>query len=131
MSTATPLAGLPKITRYVGMMRGESMQETCPHCGARGTVIHHFECEDGTTRGAMSGCVQMFPWSIIAREHKRICEKQADYAKRGWDLPRFDQRSLAVIEDHYAGGRDLASAERELQAIKREAAEWRQRRNRR
>lgn len=66
MNRATATATLPAIVAIVGVTDcgpctdGE-MSGHCPHCGAGGRYIWHFICADGTRRGAMRGCLALFP----------------------------------------------------------------------
>lgn len=62
----------------------------CPHCGAEGRYVYVFKCADGSTRGAMKGCLAKFPRHAFAIESARILEKEQDYKKRGWSLPTWD-----------------------------------------
>ncbi len=63
---------LPAIVRMIGV--DDCPGGTCPHCGATGRWIYNFECEDGSVRGAMAGCLKLFPQAPeIAR--------RASYAK--------------------------------------------------
>lgn len=53
---------LPRIVAVLGRSdSGEYGAATCPHCGAAGRYVYTFQCDDGTTRGAMAGCLKLFP----------------------------------------------------------------------
>lgn len=54
----------------------------CPHCGAAGRYVITFICEDGSRRGAMRGCFQLFPASNspVARLVQEAFERQRDAA---------------------------------------------------
>lgn len=94
---------LPRIVRFDGVTEGSEFGDmTCPHCGALGRVVHHFLCEDGKRRGAMAGCIQLFPVSEIAREHKKITEKIRKL-KPGRNPARWDSKKLDAIERYYQG----------------------------
>lgn len=59
-----PTSTLPAIIAFLGTSdSGEYGNARCPHCNAEGRYVHTFICEDGTRRGAMSGCIQLFPQS--------------------------------------------------------------------
>lgn len=104
-----PRAPLPRIVRFLGT--SDCPDSECPHCGARGRFIHRFLLETGGTGAAMSGCVQLFPVSPVAREEARLKKKLADYMKRGWNgLNRRDTEALEAIEAFYAGTIDERSA---------------------
>lgn len=52
---------LPSIVAFIETHdSGEYGNATCPHCGAEGRYVHTFICDDGTRRGAMSGCINLF-----------------------------------------------------------------------
>ena len=98
---------LPQIVYiYAVEDHGEDGAATCPHCNAIGRYIVKFQCEDGTTRGAMRGCFQKFPISTLARYHAAIVEKQKEYSAKGWSLNQFDTAMLEIIERHARGGRE-------------------------
>lgn len=61
----TPTQTLPEIVAITGMRDfGPSDGEgSCPHCGCRGRYVWYFICADGSQRGAMRGCIQLFPGS--------------------------------------------------------------------
>lgn len=122
---------LPRITRYLGAARGESMKEVCAHCGSKGTVVHSFVCEDGTTRQAMSGCIKLFPISVVAAEDMRLREKAREYEAKGWTLNSFDRRMREAIDAHYAGDMPLDEAARRIKSEKARAEAWRANRGRR
>lgn len=84
----------PRIIRFDGIDdSGEFGAASCPHCGADGRYVHWFLCDDGQRRGAMSGCVKLFPISEIAQEHQKIVQK---HRQNNWD-----KRKLAAIERYY------------------------------
>lgn len=118
MTNTSPAATLPRIVRFDGCDdSGEYGNATCPHCGAKGRYVYRFRCEDGVERGAMAGCIQLFPVASIAREHQRIIERQSDRAKRGGKLAGWDEAKLAAIQSFYDGaateGDTLRTIERE------------------
>lgn len=65
MRTIKATQTLPEIIAITGMEdHGPSDGEgstNCPHCGARGRYVWSFICADGSHRGAMRGCIQLFP----------------------------------------------------------------------
>lgn len=69
----------------------------CPHCGAEGRYIYSFKCADGTTRGAMRGCLSKFPRHRFASESQRILEKALEYQKNKWQLPSWDKEIKDAI----------------------------------
>lgn len=92
-------ARLPRIIQFEGVSdSGEYGGATCPHCGADGRYVWTFITEDGERRGAMAGCIQKFPVSKLAEEHKRIIERSKDRAKNGQKLASWDIAKLAAIE---------------------------------
>jgi hypothetical protein len=97
MSVAT----FPKIIRFKGT--DDCPGGSCPHCGATGRWIVRFVDETGQHRGAMRGCIKLFPVSAIALEELRLTDKAAKYAKQGWTLNRADQGAVNAIEAFYAG----------------------------
>jgi hypothetical protein len=95
------VTSLPRIMRYLDSVSSEGSQ--CPHCGADGRTIHRFVCEDGTTRGAMSGCVKLYPISPLAREAMTLDRKIKGYVKRGLNLASWDQDKATALGEFYAG----------------------------
>lgn len=101
MSTTT---ALPRIIAIIGRTdAGEYGATACPHCGALGRYVTTFACADGTTRGAMSGCIKLFPISKLAEEHKRIIERKAERDRKGQTLASWDTAKLAAIDAVMAG----------------------------
>lgn len=64
--------------------------------------MHTFRTEDGRTRGAMSGCIKLFPIAPIANEDLKLRKKRIDYEKRGWKLSSWDAEKVKAIELFYA-----------------------------
>jgi len=123
---------LPKITRYLHVVdhgpsgdgRGST---TCPHCGADGRYVHHFETELGPA-AAMSGCVKLFPSTFPAREEMRLQEKERKLRQQyGEDahLNSWDTKIMEAIEAHHRGELDEAQVERTARMQKAAAQQWR------
>jgi hypothetical protein len=90
---------LPRITRYMGCDdSGEFGNANCPHCGAEGRYVHRFKCEDGSYRGAMSGCIELFQWSPTALLDRKLTEKA-----RERKLNKNEQRVRFALDEFYAG----------------------------
>ena len=75
----------------------------CPHCGAEGRYVWSFKCDDGTTRGAMNGCVQLFPKHRFALVSQRIIKKAAEYKAKKWNLPSWDEQIKKALDQFVAG----------------------------
>lgn len=101
MTTAT----LPKIIAITARTdAGEYGAATCPHCGADGRYVVSFVCEDGSKRGAMSGCIKLFPISPLAKIHADLLVKAAANERKGWKrFSSFDQPKMDAIEAVMAG----------------------------
>lgn len=98
---------LPRIVAITGTSdAGEFGAATCPHCGAQGRYIKTFVCDDGTTRGAMAGCIRLFPISPLAKEQTALLDKARNGRLNGWDTNK-----LAAIEDVLAGRKTAAEAQ--------------------
>jgi hypothetical protein len=123
---------LPKIVAMVGKSdSGEYGNATCPHCGADGRYVWTFRCDDGTTRGAMAGCIKLFPRSALVDEHQRLLDRLDERQAKGQTLASWDQAKLAAIEAVVAGRMTEAEA---LLVVKVENAKrtaWMDRRGRR
>lgn len=114
---------LPQIVYiYAVEDHGENGAATCPHCNAIGRYIVKFQCEDGTTRGAMRGCFQKFPISTLARYHAAIVEKQKEYSAKGWSLNQFDTAMLEIIERHARGEISRKDATKKANDIRERSA---------
>lgn len=130
----TATSTLPRIVEFLGIADHGPCDDGepsayCPHCGSGGRYIHQFRCEDGTTRGAMSGCVQLFPISPIAKLQAELCEREADLQKRfGKDakLNSWDQKAREAITAFYAGTLTEAQALQAVQFQMRAKASFRQ-----
>lgn len=132
---AATKADLPKLVQYLYTHDGGPCDDgptaTCPHCGADGRYVHWFKTADGDMRGAMSGCIKLYPVSPVAREDMRLREKEADYAKSGWQLPSWDKKMQQAIEAFYAGTLSEAQAVKDITRQKAAAAQYRRQRGRR
>lgn len=99
MSAMTIDGTLPRIIQFEGVSdSGEYGNATCPHCGADGRYVWSFITEDGVRRGAMAGCIQKFPVSKLAEEHRKIIDRSKDRAKKGQKLASWDIAKLGAIE---------------------------------
>ena len=66
---------LPRVIEVLEVIDcGPGPSASCPHCGADGRYITRFRCDDGTTRGAMSGCFKLF----LPRERLRRVGQRAE-----------------------------------------------------
>lgn len=91
---------LPKIVRVTSVTdAGEFGAATCPHCGASGRYIYHFDCADGTHGGAMKGCFSKFPKHKFAAIHANILDKKRTKKY----LASWDTQKLEAIEKFIAG----------------------------
>jgi hypothetical protein len=125
----SPAADLPRIIRFDGKSdAGEYGAATCPHCGADGRYVWSFLCEDGTRRGAMAGCIRLFPVSAVADEHRKIMERQADREKKGRNLASWDVAKLAAIEAFHAGETTEGDALRTIETQNAKRTAWMNRR---
>lgn len=76
---------LPRIIRFEGCTdSGEFGNTTCPHCGAQGRYVYHFVVEGDVRRGAMAGCIKLYPVSPVARVHQTLLEKIRQSAGKTW-----------------------------------------------
>jgi hypothetical protein len=124
-----PAPDLPRIIRFDGRSdAGEYGAATCPHCGADGRYVWSFLCEDGTRRGAMAGCIRLFPVSAVADEHRKIMERQADREKKGRNLASWDVAKLAAIEAFHAGETTEGDALRTIETQNAKRTAWMNRR---
>lgn len=86
MKKITATSTLPRITKFIGTTDygpcDGGPSAICTHCGSGGRYIHAFECEDGSRRGAMSGCIQLFPIHPFAKVHMDLVAKEEDLKKR-------------------------------------------------
>jgi hypothetical protein len=126
-------ANLPKIVAVVGLQDYGPCEggasAICPHCGAEGRYVYSFLCDDGTRRGAMRGCFSKFPRHKFAVESARILDKEADYKKKGWNLPTWDSEIKAAIFDFADGKISEAEAERVIRAAQARRDAYRRRRS--
>mgnify|MGYP001612654901 CR=1 FL=1 len=99
MNDITPTSTLPKIVQIVSVTdHGPCDPEPtahCPHCGAPGRYVYTFRCEDGSTRGAMKGCIQLFPMHPLASYAKFIAAKTS----KNKPLNRWDEAISKAIND--------------------------------
>lgn len=101
----------------------------CPHCGAEGRYVYRFMCDDGTTRGAMRGCISKYPRHPFAEESRRILDKEQDYKLKGWQLPSWDREIKEAIFAFAEG--DISEQEAEGRVRRAQEARRRHRARRR
>lgn len=120
MRTITPTSTLPKIITVLGVQDcGPCDPEptgVCPHCGTDGRYIYTFLCEDGTRRGAMKGCIQLFPRHPLAMKVQGVFKKQLDYTKKQWKLATWDQMVIDATGDLEAKRINLAEWENRVRS---------------
>jgi len=135
MAAKTDVAALPKIIRFIalhdaGPSDGGKGNDVCPHCGADGRYVWEFECDDGTRRGAMRGCVKLFPTSRTALEDQRLIEKEQEL-RRSYGpqakLNSWDTKIRTALDEYFAGRMPEAEALRTIEREKAAAAAWRSR----
>lgn len=127
MATAKHIySDLPKIVYFIGLDdSGEYGNANCPHCGADGRYTYYFVCDDGTTRGAMKGCLSKFKMHGFAKIHATLLEKQKDYSRKNWKLPSWDLRMLEVIEQFGRGEISEHDAQVSISNAKQAASNYR------
>lgn len=107
-------ANLPSVPAVLGVQDfgpcdGGEGSATCPHCGAQGRYVISFLCDDGTKRGAMSGCFDLFR-GADTRTSKLVCEafsRARDASKEGKKAASW-WREIAAEADEFgrSGGVD-------------------------
>ena len=125
---------LPRIIQFTGMHDAGPADPrpngVCPHCGADGRYTHFFKCDDGTERGAMSGCIKLFPVAPTALEQKRLMDKerklQQTYGKDA-HLNSWDTKIQEALDKFFAGEIDEAEAMRVASYQKAQTQAWRDR----
>lgn len=129
----SPTTTLPTITRFISLTDhgpcddGEPSAH-CPHCGAGGRYIWTFQCDDGTTRGAMKGCVQLFRVSPIATIDQKLTARLEDLKKRfgpASHLNGFDQKQRDVLTAFYDGQLPENAALLKIRSLENEKINWR------
>jgi hypothetical protein len=114
-------AKLPAIVAIVGVKDGGPTDggygsAICPHCGAEGRYVYSFICEDGKRRGAMAGCLKLFPKSnapasrLVIEAHKRM--REAAEAKPPRKLASWWQAMIDATDalEKSGGGIDAVNA---------------------
>jgi hypothetical protein len=122
------IASLPRIVRFLGTSDAGGPDAVCPHCGATGRYVHSFECEDGSTRGAMSGCIQLFPVHPIASAALRLSDRERDLRERFGrtaKLNSWDQQIREAIDAFYAGTMDERAAMYQIQCAEQAKRNYR------
>lgn len=132
--TTKATASLPAILAVTGCYDGGPCDggptATCPHCGAGGRYIWSFICADGSRRGAMSGCIQLYPsdrHSRLIQEafNRRMKAKEEGRSLASWWAAMIEATEAFAakeLRDH----QEVAAATAELHAAVREAEGRRQ-----
>jgi hypothetical protein len=126
---ATPIQGLPRIIEYLNMTDAgpcdDGPTDICPHCGSDGRYVHYFKCDDGTTRGAMSGCVKLFPVSQVVAEDMKLQDKARELKGKGWKLNSWQTKIGEAIQAFYRGEVDEAETMKVITRQKNAMAQYR------
>jgi hypothetical protein len=95
----------------------------CPHCGSGGRYVWSFVCQDGTTRGAMRGCLDLFAQSSLAREqlasidrHAEACAEERAGRKGARGPTSWDKEVFGATTDLEAGRIEVREAEGRIRA---------------
>lgn len=75
--------------------------------------MHSFQCDDGSTRGAMSGCIQLFPIHPIAQADMALKGREKELHQRfgpSASLNSWDKQAREAIDSFYAGTMDERTA---------------------
>lgn len=119
MSEIKPTTKLPKIVALLGCTDHGPCDPvataSCPHCGADGRYVYHFLCEDGNTRGAMAGCLKLFPRHPLVGKVEAVFTKARRYDQEGWNLPSWDQDILNACDSLRDGKIDFGRWEQVVQ----------------
>lgn len=100
---------------------GEFGGGNCAHCGADCRYEQSFVCDDGTTRRAARGCIQLFPQSnLIRRQRKHLAAVEQKRIK-GWNLASWDVAREDAFVDLALGKIDAATCEARLDDADRAA----------
>jgi hypothetical protein len=107
-TTATSLPTIISFTDFIDS--GEYGNARCPHCGAEGRYTYIFETTEGT-RGAMAGCVKLFPYNANARRQMTQV-RNAGIARVARDTFLATYPAAAALLD-YSGPNEFLSSLRE------------------
>lgn len=128
---ASIYADLPRIVTITGRSdSGEYGGASCPHCGAAGRYVIWFVCEDGTSRGAMAGCLKKFPMHPFAKRALALQDKRAELAEQNAkthgtrQLASWDQQVLDAIEAYADGNLSEQDAYDQIALADSRKASW-------
>lgn len=104
LPTIKPTSALPSIIAVTGRRdSGEYGNASCPHCGALGRYVWTFICSDGTRRGAMSGCIKLFPQmkdtSRIAKLIQEAFDRRAKAEEERKNLASWWREMVEAAEE--------------------------------
>lgn len=79
----------------------------CPHCGSGGRYVWEFACEDGTRRGAMRGCLELFPQSSLAQKQLLALDRFAEAEEQKRAVRRGAKGATSWDAEVYSATHDL------------------------
>lgn len=127
----SPSLKLPAVLAVVevrdgGPCDGGFGSATCPHCGAEGRYINVFICEDGSRRGAMSGCFKLFPGSNspIAKLTQEAYKRQRQAKETGKRLASWWADIVAAAEELQPGNVNVAAFMSKVQNAESRRQGW-------
>lgn len=134
-----PISRLVLFTGYddCGPCESGSPSAFCPHCGSGGRYVWTFVCEDGTRRGAMRGCLQLFPQDSLAVKQLAAMERFIDAeqekraGRKGARGPTsWDAAVMAATDDLETGKASVEQAASRIRSAIQEREAWLYRRGR-
>lgn len=120
---------LPRVIAVVGITdhgpcEGGDPSAYCPHCGSGGRYVLSLLCEDGTVRGAMRGCAQLFPRHRLTHVTEMAYEKLAESRTKKRNLAAWYADILDAIADLREGLIDKSEWERRVDSAVRQRDAW-------
>lgn len=116
---------LPRVIEVLEVIDcGPGPSVSCPHCGADGRYITRFRCDDGTTRGAMSGCFKLFPAHRFCLRVDEIKRREIEAERQGRRLASWDQAILDAIRAFASGERSEAEVDRVIKIEDARKKSW-------
>lgn len=122
----TAIATLPRITFVTKVQDFGPGGASCPHCGAIGRWVTEFVCEDGETRGAMRGCIKLYPQGPFVTKSIELLDKERKEAEgmKGYRLNKWDIEQLAAINSAQLGNISIAQAMEIIRTSDKSKKNW-------
>ena len=110
--------------RFIGVDdTGPESGARCPHCGAEGRYIYHWE-ENGEHRAAMAGCYKVLTGHLKKGDFDEYFQLLSEKQAKGKKLNSWDQSVIRLLKFRESGKYPVEWCDRKITETIKERARW-------